>query len=463
MKILSLFALISTVLFSGHLVAEEIAGKTMLARGSVLAGPDPEVDPRSLKRRSPIYDSDVVVTGSAAKAQLRMTDGGMIALKENSELMIASYQYSETNQDGEVVLELIKGGLRSVTGKIKSEEGNYKLNTPVGSIGIRGTHYEVELVGGDMFIAVWDGAIDIAIDTGERAGSTVSFGEGEDYSYATIDTQGNVTELLEPPANFSSGMSSETTEETEEDSAGQEAQQEEQQEEQQEDEQQGASDSESEESTSESSEESEPESNNESTNDEQQSEQPLDSGDSRDDSGAEPQNAPQGDESPQSAPPEIVPEVSTEPEIPEPIINPDLDELDDIGAEQPLDELLMNRSGIGTYSQFTSPLPSVTSTAGTVRDFEVSIAIDFDTLGVTAGNLSFSDDQGQWNATFSGNITASGDFNLAISEANHGNNFADGTINASFLDGLESILGNFELFEIADPSVNSEGNFRIKE
>ena len=61
MKILSLFALISTVLFSGHLVAEEIAGKTMLARGSVLAGPDPEVDPRSLKRRSPIYDSDVVV------------------------------------------------------------------------------------------------------------------------------------------------------------------------------------------------------------------------------------------------------------------------------------------------------------------------------------------------------------------------------------------------------------------
>ena len=69
----------------------------------------------------------------------------MIALKENSELVIANYQYSGETGEGSVAMELLKGGLRSVTGAIKSESGDYNLKTPVGSIGIRGTHFEVEL------------------------------------------------------------------------------------------------------------------------------------------------------------------------------------------------------------------------------------------------------------------------------------------------------------------------------
>ena len=146
--------------------ANEVAGKTIIARGNVHATETATATDRKLKRRSPIFDVDIVKTDVKSKAQLRMVDGGMISLKENSELVIAKYDYNAKEQKGSVAMELIKGGLRSVTGAIKAEKGNYQLTTPVGSIGIRGTHYEIEIVGGLLFIAVWDGAIDVSVEIG---------------------------------------------------------------------------------------------------------------------------------------------------------------------------------------------------------------------------------------------------------------------------------------------------------
>jgi len=39
-----------------------------------------------------------------------MSDGGLIALKENSELNIANYEFNSTTQQGSASIELIKGG-----------------------------------------------------------------------------------------------------------------------------------------------------------------------------------------------------------------------------------------------------------------------------------------------------------------------------------------------------------------
>ena len=93
-----------------------------------------------------------------------MSDGGLIALKENSELNIANYEFNSTTQQGSASIELIKGGLRSISGVIKKNGGAYSVKTPVGSIGIRGTHFELQLIDGDMYVAVWDGAIDLTLE-----------------------------------------------------------------------------------------------------------------------------------------------------------------------------------------------------------------------------------------------------------------------------------------------------------
>ena len=45
-----------------------------------------------------------------------MSDGGLIALKENSELNIANYDFNADTQQGAASIELLKGGLRSISG-----------------------------------------------------------------------------------------------------------------------------------------------------------------------------------------------------------------------------------------------------------------------------------------------------------------------------------------------------------
>ena len=175
-----------------------VAGKTILARGAVLATDAESAQQRTLKRRDTVYGGDKITTGEKSKAQFSMSDGGLIALKENSELNIANYEFNTTTQQGSASIELIKGGLRSISGVIKKNGGAYSVKTPVGSIGIRGTHFELQLIDGDMYVAVWDGAIDLTLEDQ----SVVSLGSNEPFSFAQVTSLGRVIKTTQAPAVF---------------------------------------------------------------------------------------------------------------------------------------------------------------------------------------------------------------------------------------------------------------------
>lgn len=175
-----------------------VAGKTILARGAVLATDAESAQQRTLKRRDTVYGVDKITTGEKSKAQFSMSDGGLIALKENSELNIANYEFNTTTQQGSASIELIKGGLRSISGVIKKNGGAYSVKTPVGSIGIRGTHFELQLIDGDMYVAVWDGAIDLTLEDQ----SVVSLGSNEPFSFAQVTSLGRVIKTTQTPAVF---------------------------------------------------------------------------------------------------------------------------------------------------------------------------------------------------------------------------------------------------------------------
>ncbi|WP_288337406.1 FecR family protein [uncultured Pseudoalteromonas sp.] len=177
--------------------ASEPAGKTILARGSVLATNE-ATQQRQLQRRDTVFGIDRIMTGNQSKAQFSMLDGGLISLKENSELNIANYQFDKNTQQGSASIELLKGGLRSISGVIKKNGGAYDVKTPVGSIGIRGTHFEVQLVGSDVFIAVWDGAIDLTLTNN----NVLSLGDNEAFSFAQITSTGDVFTTTRAAAVF---------------------------------------------------------------------------------------------------------------------------------------------------------------------------------------------------------------------------------------------------------------------
>lgn len=105
-----------------------------------------------LARGSVLSVGDVLSTTRNSTVRLRFTDGGETAVRPDSRVAVQAYSFvSEAPESDSLVIGLIKGGLRAITGSI-GKRGNanaYKLNINVATIGIRGTDYTARLCDGD--------------------------------------------------------------------------------------------------------------------------------------------------------------------------------------------------------------------------------------------------------------------------------------------------------------------------
>lgn len=120
------------------------AATTLFVHGKVSAD-SKEHGLRDLNKSAPLYTQDRVNTHSDGRAQLRFTDGGLVSLMPDTLFSIEEY-FFEDEQSGDLVFGLLKGGLRTVTGAIgKMNHKQYQLNTPVATLGIRGTEYTAVL------------------------------------------------------------------------------------------------------------------------------------------------------------------------------------------------------------------------------------------------------------------------------------------------------------------------------
>ena len=100
-----------------------------------------------LEINSPIYEGDRITTGMGSTAYIAMDDGAEIYLKEDSIIKISTYVItSGFDKDSSSILDLIRGGLRKITGSIgASALSNYQVQTGLATIGIRGTEYVIKL------------------------------------------------------------------------------------------------------------------------------------------------------------------------------------------------------------------------------------------------------------------------------------------------------------------------------
>ncbi len=191
-------------LTAGPVHAAEPAGKTIMAKGTVEASD--QLTNRALKRQSPVYQVDLISTGHNSSSQLRMTDGGLLSMHADTTLAIHSYEAAQSNRPAAVNMELLKGGLRTITGSLPQTDKSYQLNTPVASIGVRGTHYEAVLLEGDLYLAGWDGIIDINV-TVPGVSHAFSLGPALPYRFAIVRANGDVELLLGTPPALTSGQS----------------------------------------------------------------------------------------------------------------------------------------------------------------------------------------------------------------------------------------------------------------
>lgn len=138
----------AALLFSPAALAD--AGKAIFVYGKAYVQ-SADGDRRALTKGAEVDSGDTVITASNGRVQLQMADGGLLALRPSTEFVIEQFQLgSEAPADvlagksePRSFFVLVKGGFRSITGAIgKENKSNYRVKTPVATIGIRGTDYD---------------------------------------------------------------------------------------------------------------------------------------------------------------------------------------------------------------------------------------------------------------------------------------------------------------------------------
>lgn len=151
---------LTALLATGSARASDAAGAAILAVGQVT---DTATDgsSRTLHDGDAVYSGDSLSTGAGSYADLNFADGGRILLRPNTEFQIESFHYTpppaaeapataaaETHESA--FFRLLKGGLRAISGLVGHvTRSDYRLDTPIATIGIRGTEYEVRYCNSD--------------------------------------------------------------------------------------------------------------------------------------------------------------------------------------------------------------------------------------------------------------------------------------------------------------------------
>jgi hypothetical protein len=130
---------------------------------------------QTLAPGSELHASETVRTGDAGKADLVFVDRTNLTVGPTSEIVLDKFVYDPVGNKGKVVLQTTRGAFRFVTGT--QDHSAYQINTPYGSLGVRGTAFTCEvkpkgqkqqIAGCDVKCTVESGAVEAATLGGQR-------------------------------------------------------------------------------------------------------------------------------------------------------------------------------------------------------------------------------------------------------------------------------------------------------
>jgi hypothetical protein len=91
-----------------------------------------------------VYQEDVVRTGADGRVSINFTDGTSFNLSNNANMTLNEFVYDPNGKSNSTLFNLSKGTFTFVAGKI-AKTGDMKIDTPVATMGIRGTTPHVEI------------------------------------------------------------------------------------------------------------------------------------------------------------------------------------------------------------------------------------------------------------------------------------------------------------------------------
>jgi len=133
-----LFVIGALAASAGQAYAAE-AGKVIFATGSV------QIADKAGAEGAAVQEGELLSTGADGFLYVKTTDNGLFILRPNTKARIVAYHIDRVNPaNTRVKLELISGVARSKSGDaVKQARQNFRFNTPVAAIGVRGTDFTV--------------------------------------------------------------------------------------------------------------------------------------------------------------------------------------------------------------------------------------------------------------------------------------------------------------------------------
>lgn len=199
------------ILFTGILwvplaaFAQEVAGRVLaVARDVAILRADQRIVAQA---GTEVRSGDTLLLGEQSNAQVRFTDDSIVSLRPNTRFRIADYVFQDQRPETQrAFFELLKGGLRTVTGAIgRLYQRNYQVRALSATIGIRGTGYVLvecddncrdpdgAVFPNGTYGAVTEGRVGVVNQVGDR-----EFGVDQFFYVASPATPPQ--ELLGPPA-----------------------------------------------------------------------------------------------------------------------------------------------------------------------------------------------------------------------------------------------------------------------
>lgn len=122
---------------TGALAAE--AGRVVFVTGQAQLGRHAAVQDAAVE------EGDELSTGADGYVYVKTVDSGFLILRPNSTARIVAYAIDNKDPSKtQVKLELVRGVARTISGQgVKQARQNFRFNTPVAAIGVRGTDFTV--------------------------------------------------------------------------------------------------------------------------------------------------------------------------------------------------------------------------------------------------------------------------------------------------------------------------------
>jgi len=140
-------------------------------------------DRRVLAKDDPVRQEEIIEVGVDSLGELKFKDDTLLALGPGSRMTLDKFVYDPDKTNGSIVVNLLKGTFRFITGL--AAKPSYLIKTPSASISVRGTIFDVYIKpDGTTWLLLIEGAVEVCNTAGKCQ---------------VLDEPGKVIEVSEQP------------------------------------------------------------------------------------------------------------------------------------------------------------------------------------------------------------------------------------------------------------------------